>query len=113
VEFRVKRIPTPVAYLAGKTGTIVLSKREFGDGVVQAKLEGFVFDLRVKVKSFELITTVNGDVKTVKVSGNRMSDKAKSYIKRSSRGQRFYMEKMAVKMPDGRTVTMGNVTVKN
>jgi hypothetical protein len=42
-----------------------------------------------------------------------MSDKAKSYIKRSSRGQRFYMEKMAVKMPDGRTVTMGNVTVKN
>jgi len=111
-EFRVKRIPTPVAYLAGKTGTIVLSKREFGDGVVQAKLEGFVFDLRVKVKSFELITTVNGDVKTVKVNGNRMNDKAKSYIKRSSRGQRFYMEKMAVKMPDGRTVTMGNVTVK-
>ncbi|MGB0883004.1 MAG: GldM family protein, partial [Vicingaceae bacterium] len=111
-EFRVKRIPTPVAYIAGKTGTIVLSKREFGDGVVQAKLEGFVFDLRVKVKSFELVTTVNGDVKTEKISGNRMSSKAKNLIKRGSRGQRFYMEKMAVKMPDGRTVTMGNVTVK-
>ncbi|MDG1475662.1 MAG: gliding motility protein GldM [Vicingaceae bacterium] len=110
--FRVKRIPTPVAYIAGKTGTIVLSKREFGDGVIQAKLEGFVFDLRVKVKSFELITTVNGDVKTVKVSGNRMNSKAKDYVKRGSRGQRFYLENMAVKMPDGRTVTMGNVTVK-
>jgi gliding motility-associated protein GldM len=111
-EFRVKRIPTPVAYVAGKTGTIVLSKRELGDGVIQAKLEGFVFDLRVKVKSFEITTTVNGDVKTVKVSGNRMSSKAKDYVKRSSRGQRFYLENMAVKMPDGRTVTMGNVTVK-
>tara|TARA_B100000809_G_scaffold264858_1_gene321901 strand:- start:2256 stop:3941 length:1686 start_codon:yes stop_codon:yes gene_type:complete len=110
--FRVKRIPTPIAYVAGKTGTIVLSKRELGDGVIQAKLEGFVFDLRVKVKSFEITTTVNGDVKTVKVSGNRMSSKAKDYVKRSSRGQRFYLENMAVKMPDGRTVTMGNVTVK-
>ena len=110
--FRVLRIPTPIAYIAGKTGTIVLSKREFGDGVIQAKLEGFVFDLRVKVRSFKLITTVNGDVKTVTVSGNRMTDKAKGFIKRSSRGQRFYLENMAVKMPDGRIVTMGNVTVK-
>ena len=110
--FRVKRIPTPVAYIAGRTGTIALSKRELGDGVIQAKLEGFVFDLRVKVKSFELITTVNGDVKTVKVNGNKMNDKAKGFVKRSSRGQRFYLENMAVKMPDGRVVTMGNVTVK-
>ena len=41
-----------------------------------------------------------------------MNEKAKNYVKRSSRGQRFYLENMAVKMPDGRTVTMGNVTVK-
>ena len=40
-----------------------------------------------------------------------MSKKAQGLIKRSSRGQRFYLENMAVKMPDGRTVTMGNVTV--
>ncbi len=111
-EFRVKRIPTPVAYIAGKTGTVVLSKSQLGEGVVQAKLEGFVFDLKVKCKSFELGTTVSGDYKSVKVSGNRMNAKAKNLIKRGSRGQRFYLEKMAVKMPDGRVVTMGNMTVK-
>lgn len=111
-EFRVKRIPTPVAYIAGKTGTVVLSKGQLGDGVIQAKLEGFVFDLKVKVKSFELGSSVNGDYKAVKVSGNRMNSKAKNLIKRGARGQRFYIEKMAVRMPDGRTVTMGNMTVK-
>ena len=111
-EFRVKRIPTPVAFVAGKTGTITLSKSQLGNGVIQAKLEGFVFDLRVKCKSFELGTTVNGDYKNVKITGNKMNSNAKSLIKRSSRGQRFYLEKMAVKMPDGRTVTMGNMTVK-
>jgi gliding motility-associated protein GldM len=111
-EFRVKRIPTPVAFIAGKTGTVTLSKNQLGSGVLQAKLEGFVFDLKVKVKSFELGTTVNGDYKPVKITGNRMNSKAKSLIKRASRGQRFYLEKMAVKMPDGRVVTMGNMTVK-
>ncbi|PCI97781.1 MAG: hypothetical protein COB15_07160 [Flavobacteriales bacterium] len=111
-EFRVKRIPTPVAFIAGKTGTVTLSKSQLGSGVLQAKLEGFVFDLKVKCKSFELGTTVNGDYKSIKVSGNRMNSNAKNLIKRSSRGQRFYLEKMAVRMPDGRTVTMGNMTVK-
>lgn len=111
-EFRVKRIPTPTAFISGKTGTFTLSKGKLGSGVIQAKLEGFVFDLKVKVKSFELGTTVSGDYKNIKVNGNRMTSKAKSLIKRASRGQRFYLEKMAVKMPDGRIVEMGNMTVK-
>ncbi|MBL4594052.1 MAG: gliding motility protein GldM [Flavobacteriales bacterium] len=111
-EFRVKRIPTPVAYIGGKTGTIILSKSQLGNGVINAKLEGFVFDLRVKVKSFTLGTTQSGDYKSVKVTGNKMSSKCKSMIKRGSRGQRFYLEKMSVKMPDGRTVELGNVTIK-
>jgi len=111
-EFRVKRIPTPVAYIAGKTGTVVLSKSELGGGVIKAELEGFVFDLKVKCKSFELGSTVNGDYKSVKCSGNTMNDQAKKLIASGSRGQRFYLEKMAVTMPDGRTVTMGNMTVQ-
>ncbi len=106
------RYPIAPAFIAGKTGTVVLSKSQLGDGVIQAKLEGFVFDLKVKVKSFELGTTVNGDYKAVKITGNRMNSNAKGLVKRAARGQRFYLEKMAVRMPDGRTVTMGNMTVK-
>lgn len=111
-EFRVKRIPTPTPYIANKTGTVILSKGKLGSGVIQAKLEGFVFDVKVKVKSFEIGTTVNGDFRGVKVNGNRMNSKAKSLIKNATRGQRFFLESMAVKMPDGRVVTMGNMTVK-
>lgn len=111
-KFRVKRIPTPVAYIGGKTGTVKLTKSKLGNGVINAKMEGFVFDLRVKVKSFTLGTTVNGDYKAVKVTGNRMNASCKALIKKASRGQRFYLEEMQVKMPDGRTVKLGNVTVK-
>jgi gliding motility-associated protein GldM len=111
-EFRVKTIPTPTAYIANKTGSIVLSKSKLGNGVIQAKLDGFVFDVKVKVKSFEIGTNVNGDFSGVKVTGNKMNKKAKALIRNSTRGQRFFIEKMAVKMPDGRIVTMGNVNVK-
>jgi len=111
-EFRVKTIPTPVAYIGGKTGTVKLTKSKLGNGVINAKMEGFVFDLRVKIKSFTLGTTVNGDYKAIKVTGNKMNSSCKSLIKRAARGQRFYLEDMKVKMPDGRTVKLGNVTVK-
>jgi gliding motility-associated protein GldM len=111
-KFRVKKIPTPVAYIGGKTGTVKLTKSKLGNGVINAKMEGFVFDLRVKVKSFTLGTTVNGDYKAVKVTGNKMNASCKSLIKKAARGQRFYLEEMQVKMPDGRTVKLGNVTVK-
>jgi gliding motility-associated protein GldM len=110
-EFRVKRIPTPVPYIAGKTGTITLSKSQFKNGVVKAELEDFVFDIKVKVKSFEIGTSVNGDYKSAKVKGNRMNTQAQNFIRRSTRGQRFFLEKLAVKMPDGKLVTMGNMTV--
>ena len=110
--FRVKRIPTPVAYIVGKTGTVLTSKTKFKNGVIQAKLEGFVFDLKVRVQSFTLGTTVAGDYRKVDVKGNRMTSQCQSLIGRASKGQRFYLENMKVKMPDGRTVKLGNVTVK-
>lgn len=110
--FRVKRIPTPVAYIVGKTGTVLTSKTKFKNGVIQAKLEGFVFDLKVRVQSFTLGTTVAGDYRKVDVKGNRMNSQCQNLIGRASKGQRFYLENMKVKMPDGRTVKLGNVTVK-
>lgn len=110
--FRVKRIPTPVAYIVGKTGTVLTSKSKLKSGVVQAKLEGFVFDLKVRVSSFTLGTTVAGDYRKVDVKGNRMNSNCQNLISRASKGQRFYLENMKVKMPDGRTVQLGNVTIK-
>lgn len=111
-EFRVKKIPTPIAYIAGKTGTCVMSKGDLGRGVIQAKMEGFEFDLKVAVSSFTLGTTVAGDYKEEKCNGNRLSSGAQNLVKRASRGQRFYLEKMKVKMPDGSTRELGNVNIK-
>jgi gliding motility-associated protein GldM len=111
-EFRVKKIPNPTPYIAGKTGTCVMSKGDLGRGVIQAKMEGFEFDLKVAVSSFTLGTSVSGDYKEAKVVGNRLDSKAQSLVKNASRGQRFYLESMKVKMPDGSTRELANINIK-
>ncbi|MCB0379724.1 MAG: hypothetical protein KDD24_00610, partial [Flavobacteriales bacterium] len=111
-EFRVKKIPDPVPYIAGKTGSCTMSKSDLASGVIQAKMEGFEFDLRVQVSSFNLGTTVSGDYKEVSVSGSRMDGAAQALISKASRGQRFYVEKMKVKMPDGSTRELANINIR-
>lgn len=111
-EFRVKKIPDPVPYIAGKTGSCTMSKSDLASGVIQAKMEGFEFDLKVQVSSFEIGTTVSGDYKEAKVTGSRMDGNAQALIGKATRGQRFYVEKMSVKMPDGSTRTLANINIK-
>lgn len=111
-EFRVKKIPNPTPYIAGKTGTCVMSKADLGRGVIQAKMEGFEFDLKVAVSSFTLGTTQSGDYTEAKIVGNRLDSKAQGMVKKASRGQRFYVESMKVKMPDGTTRELANINIK-
>lgn len=111
-EFRVKKIPDPVAYIANKTGSCNMSKSDLANGVIQARLEGFEFDIKVMVSSFELGTTVAGDYKEAKITGSRMDGAAQAIINRATRGQRFYVEKMSVKMPDGTTRILAPMSVK-
>jgi gliding motility-associated protein GldM len=111
-EFRVKKIPNPTPYIAGKTGTCVMSKADLGRGVIQAKMEGFEFDLKVAVSSFTLGTTQSGDYTEAKIVGNRLDSKAQNMVKKASRGQRFYVESMKVRMPDGSTRELANINIK-
>lgn len=111
-EFRVKKIPDPIAYIAGKTGSCNMSKSDLANGVIQARLEGFEFDIKVMVSSFELGTSVAGDYKEAKVTGSRMDPAAQALINRATRGQKFFVEKMKVKMPDGTTREMAPMNIK-
>lgn len=111
-KFRVKKIPNPVPYIAGKTGSCTMSKGDLANGVIQAKMEGFEFDIKVMVSSFSVGTSVAGDYKEVNVNGSRMDGTAQALINKAARGQRFYVEKMKVKMPDGTTRELANINIK-
>lgn len=100
--FRVKRIPDPKSYVSGKGGSTTIRKAQFkSSSTVQAKMEGFDFDLKVRVKSFTFSTTKSGGlIDEVKVKGDKLNAKCKKMINGAKRNQKFYIEKIMVVMPD-------------
>lgn len=112
-EFRVKRLPDPKAFCGGKTGSTSIKKIAFkSTSTVQAKMENFDFDIRVNVASFVFSTTKAGVVQEFKVSGNKLNSQCKQLIAKAKRNQKFFIEKIKVRMPDGTTRQLAPIILK-
>jgi gliding motility-associated protein GldM len=113
VEFRNKRIPDPKSFCGGKTGSENIKKIAFKSAsTVQAKMEGFDFDIKVRVSSFVFSTTKAGVVQDFRVNGNKLNSKCKALIGKAKRNQKFFIEKIKVKMPDGTTRQLAPIILK-
>jgi len=113
VEFRVKRIPDPKSYFGGKSGSYSLKKTVLKNSTtVQAKMDNFDFDIRVKVASFVFSSTKAGVVEEVRVNGNKLNSKCKTMVGRAKRNQKFFIEKIKVRMPDGSTRQLAPIIIK-
>lgn len=82
-QFRIKNLPRPVARIAGEIGNVKLPKANLAVVPIEAAMEDFDFDLKVRVKSFKV--SVPGQP-SVQVNGGRMNDQAKSVLNRAKRG---------------------------
>ena len=113
IEFRVKRVPDPVAEFAGKRGTetIPLAQLKAAFGVF-AKLDNFEFDLKFPVVGFSVSMNVNGQEVEEKTTGNSLSANQKSLLNKARKGNKVYIENVRVKKPDGQIVTIGSVNLK-
>jgi diadenosine tetraphosphate (Ap4A) HIT family hydrolase len=102
MEFRVKRIPTPVPEVAGKTsGAVNKGKLAASLGIV-AKMENFEFDVRVVVDSYMFTyVAANGLTQEERVSGPRFNDAVKQALRNLRPGSRVTFESIMAKMPDG------------
>lgn len=112
-EFRVKRIPDPKAYCGGKSGSesIKLIQMKSASTVV-AKMENFDFDIQVNVNSFMFSTTKAGEVQEVKVSGNKLDSRCQSMIDGAKKNQKFFIEQIQCKMPDGSTRKLAPIILR-
>jgi gliding motility-associated protein GldM len=113
MEFRVKRIPNPVPYVGGKTGSdnISLAQLKATSGII-AKMENFDFEVSVTVNSFLFSTVVNGVLIEEPVTGNRFNSKVESLINQAKRNQKVYFEKIMVRMPDGTVRELPPISLK-
>ena len=81
--FRVKNIPSPQGTIRGSSGYQKMSKSSLVKSTIGAKLEDFVFDLKIGVSGFSV--KIPGKA-TLKVSGNRFNAAAIRAINKAKRG---------------------------
>lgn len=114
-ELRVKSVPNPVPYFAGKgQGDTKVKKRELeaAQGVA-ARLENFDFDMRFTVTSFKLDVILSDKVMITKTaSGNRLTGEMKAMMKKVKPGNIVIIREIRAKGPDNIVRKLGALYLK-
>ncbi len=110
-QFRIKRVPNPVAMVAGVTGGKVRKNVILAQQAVFAEMEDFDFDLEFKVTSFTVSALKGGFIVDERSKSNKLTQAQKDLIGGLSRGSKVSFESIRAKGPDGSTRSLGTVTL--
>lgn len=99
-DFRVKRIPTPVAQLGNeKGGTLGDGQFKAQRGVI-AMLEDFAFDARCEIEGFRLVRVApRQDPEIATNAGGAFGAEARRLVDQASPGDRFFFENVRARCP--------------
>lgn len=113
MEFRVKKIPTPIAKVAGKVGGAI-SKGQLGAQLgLLAEMENFEFDVKVLVAEYEFsYVQANGLTKEITEKSYKITPQISGIIKQLRPGSRVTFENIKVKMPDGEIRKLSPIVFK-
>ncbi|WP_276345691.1 gliding motility protein GldM [Daejeonella sp. JGW-45] len=101
-EFRVKRIPDPIAKFAGKTSGSLSSVVIKSQNALFAILENFDFDAKFRVTKFSLvIAKPRADVVALTANGNTFSSQMQAAIAGVTPGTRVIFDDIVAVGPDG------------
>lgn len=114
MEFRVKRVPDPVAKIGGsKGGKMKVSTFKVQQGII-ADLENFDFDVRFIVKSFKMSYQKKGskDLYEATTGSAIFSQQMKNLQKQTGPGDRVYFDDIRVQAPDGTTRALPGIILE-
>jgi gliding motility-associated protein GldM len=112
-DFRIKRVPDPVAYVGSIKGDGQMTKGELNNvSGVFAKMENFDFDLSFKVISFVLSVNVNGVFVEKKGVGPVVTADMKALLAGVKAGNKVFFEQITVQGPDGTMRKIPGVNIK-
>ncbi|MGE5382785.1 MAG: gliding motility protein GldM [Omnitrophica WOR_2 bacterium] len=101
-EFRVKRVPSPTAFIANTDGGPVAKSMLLASKAIIPKMpEDFDFELNFEITSFTFIGTRGGDIFEKTANSNRLTNEMVNFIENSKKGQRIWFENIMAKGPDG------------
>ena len=114
MTFRVKNVPNPAPYFAGKSvndETIKKAELTASQGVI-AKMENFEFDLKFDVVEFRVTMIVGGTPIEKYTKGPALSGEMKEMLSKAKPGQKVYIENIKARGPDGTVRSLGSLSFK-
>lgn len=113
LEFRVKRVPDPVATVAGKKEGSITKAELLAEEGIFAEIPEFDFEMKFQVLSFIVNIAASGGFEDNNpTKGNLFTADNKSKFKNLSRGQRVYFDDIQVKGDDGTIRTLPSISLK-
>ena len=113
IQFRVKRVPNPLATVAGKNEGLITKNELIAEQGVFAEIPDFDFDMKFQVLSFNVSTSASGGfVFDKSTQGARFSQEQRDLFKGLSKGNRLYIDNIVVKGEDGFTRTLSAISFK-
>jgi gliding motility-associated protein GldM len=111
-EFRVKRVPSPTAEIAGMTDGAIDKNVLLASGAIIPNMKDFEFDLYFVVTSYQFATIMNGDWVQKNIKGNLFTDEVKNMIRNGKRKGKFFFEKIQATGPDGTTRSLNPISLE-
>ncbi len=108
--FRVKRVPDPVATVAGMRGGGIGKNLLMAQKAVIAKMDNFDFDLRFNVTNFRISTVRDGYLQFVDSEGSAITNEQKELINGVGVGGVVLFNNIQAKGPDGSTRDLGSLS---
>lgn len=100
-EFRVKRVPDPIAKINGKKGGGITKQAILVSPGVEAVLENFLFDLKYRVTGFKISFTQGVFLKEAVSKSYKFSNKQKQLLQTIQKNTKLYIEDIKAVGPDG------------
>lgn len=112
IEYRVKNVPSPTAYIANTDGGTVGRDILIASGAIIPRMPpDFEFDLNFQVVSFNFSGNRKGDVIDIRGSGNRLTEEMKNFIKNSRSREKIILEDIYAKGPDGKSRKLNSIVL--
>ncbi|QNK62489.1 gliding motility protein GldM [Pedobacter sp. PAMC26386] len=110
-QFRVKALPTPKAFIKGKSGGNVDLEWLSRSNVIETELDDFVFDIKYKVVRFNA-TFINprSDAVNIQNSGGSFSGQIKGALNSIKPGATVIFKDIIAEGPDGRQKNLDGIT---
>ena len=111
-EFRVKRVPDPIAEVAGQTNGKIDKNVLLAAGAIIPDMKDFEFDLYFTVTSYTFATILNGDWIPKSIRGNRFTPEMINIIRKAKHKQKFFFENIVAKGPDGTVRSLNPISLE-